>query len=74
MILILLDFQPAAPRAPARSKTVAASVEPVLSEYELGRRAEIERNNKFLRRAAVPAQEALEDDEHPVFSASTRAL
>ena len=43
-----LNFQPAAPRAPARRKTKAASVEPVLSEYELGRRAKIKRNNKFL--------------------------
>ena len=66
-----LDFQPAAPRAPARSKTVAASVEPVLSEYELGRRAEIERNTKFLAsvEVLVPPKEALEDES---WTTSTR--
>ena len=36
---------PPAPRPKRRRKTKAA---PVLSEYELGRRAKIKRNNKFL--------------------------
>ena len=39
---------PPAPRPKRRRKTKAAPVEPVLSEYELGRRAKIKRNNKFL--------------------------
>ena len=39
----------------------------MLSEYELGRRAKIKRNNKFLVSVGLlfPSQEALEDDEHP---------
>ena len=37
---------PAPPRAARGPK--GASVEPVLSEYELGRRAKLKRNNKFL--------------------------
>ena len=40
--------QPPAPRPKRRRKTKAAPVEPVLSEHELGRRAKIKRNNKFL--------------------------
>ena len=39
---------PPAPRPKQRRKTKAAPVEPILSEYELGRRAKIKRNNKFL--------------------------
>ena len=39
---------PPAPRPKRRRKTKASPVEPVLSEYELGRRAKIKRNNKFL--------------------------
>ena len=39
---------PSAPRPKRRRKTKAAPDEPVLSEYELGRRAKIKRNNKFL--------------------------
>ena len=42
------DLAPPAPRPKRRRKTKAAPVEPVLSEYELGRRAKIKRNNKFL--------------------------
>ena len=58
---------PPAPRPKRRRKTKAAPVEPVLSEYELGRRAKIKRNNKFLVSVGLlfPPQEALEDDEHP---------
>jgi len=39
----------------------------VLSEYELGRRAKIKRNNKFLVSVGLlfPPKDALEDDEHP---------
>ena len=58
---------PPAPRPKRRRKTKAAPVEPVLSEYELGRRAKIKRNNKFLVSVGLlfPPKEALEDDEHP---------
>ena len=58
---------PPAPRPKRRRKTKAAPVEPVLSEYELGRRAKIKRNNKFLVSVGLlfPPQEALEDDEPP---------
>ena len=58
---------PSAPRPKRRRKTKAAPVEPVLSEYELGRRAKIKRNNKFLVSVGLlfPPKEALEDDEHP---------
>ena len=57
---------PPAPQ-PKRRKTKAAPVEPVLSEYELGRRAKIKRNNKFLVSVGLlfPPKDALEDDEHP---------
>ena len=56
---------PPAPQ-PKRRKTKAAPVEPVLSEYELGRRAKIKRNNMFLVSVGLlfPPKEALEDDEH----------
>ena len=39
----------------------------MLSEYELGRRAKIKRNNKFLVsvRLLFPPKDALDDDEHP---------
>ena len=55
---------PPAPRPKRRRKTKAA---PVLSEYELGRREKIKRNNKFLVSVGllVPPRAALEDDEHP---------
>ena len=58
---------PPAPRPKRRRKTKAAPVEPVLWEYELGRRAKIKRNNKFLVSVGLlfPPKEALEDDEHP---------
>ena len=58
---------PPAPRPKQRRKTKAAPVEPILSEYELGRRAKIKRNNKFLVSVGLlfPPKEALEDDEHP---------
>ena len=58
---------PPAPRPKRRRKTKVAPVEPVLSEYELGRRAKIKRNNKFLVSVGLlfPPKEALEDDEHP---------
>ena len=61
------DLAPPAPRPKRRRKTKAAPVEPVLSEYELGRRAKIKRNNKFLVSVGLlfPPKEALEDDEHP---------
>ena len=38
-----------------------------MSEYELGRRAKIKRNNKFLVSVGLlfPPKEALVDDEHP---------
>ena len=72
MIWILHFFQPAAPRAPARRKTKAASVEPVLSEYELGRRAEIERNTKFLASVGLLVPPKLEDDEHPEWYMTAR--
>ena len=44
----MVDNGTPAPRPKRRRKTKAAPVEPVLSEYELGRRAKIKRNNKFL--------------------------
>ena len=61
---------PPAPRPKRRRKTKAAPVEPVLSEYELGRRAKIKRNNKFLvsvgllfpRRLSVSQKFQLWDD------------
>ena len=55
---------PLSPTAPTKAAPVD---EPVLSEYELGRRAKIKRNNKFLVSVGLlfPPQEALEDDEHP---------
>ena len=58
---------PPAPRPKQRRKTKAAPVEPILSEYELGRRAKIKRNNKFLVSVGLlfPPKDALEDDEHP---------
>ena len=58
---------PSAPRPKRRRKTKAAPDEPVLSEYELGRRAKIKRNNKFLVSVGLlfPPKEALVDDEHP---------
>jgi hypothetical protein len=53
--------------AKRRRKTKASPVEPVVSEYELGRRAKIKGNNKFLvsGRLLFPPMDALEDDEHP---------
>ena len=55
---------PPAPRPKRRRKTKAAPVEPVLSEYELGRRAKIKRNNKFLVSVGLlfPPKEALEEN------------
>ena len=62
---------PAPPRA-ARPRPRPSSP---CGRNELGRRAEIERNTKFLASVGllVPPKEALEDDEHPVFSASSPA-
>ena len=51
---------PPAPRPKRRRKTKAAPVEPVLSEYELGRRAEIERNNKSSPRSGCCSHPTLE--------------
>ena len=53
--------------AKRRRKTKASPVEPVVSEYELGRCAKIKGNNKFLVsiRVLFPPKDALEDDEHP---------
>ena len=58
---------PPAPRPKRRRKTKASPIEPVLSEYELGRRAKIKRNNKFLVSVGLlfPPKDALADDEHP---------